>query len=285
MKKLTYLFFVFAVISVLAILVWNFITLPNFSHYESDFSYAADIISKDNFYNSEIGDYSGEILSDTKFSYEVIEERNGVLSIKNIFDVRKVSGEKIFAVERLYGVDSKTGKHVSNYGDKNRSGYLFAPRGLKGQPYTYWHINYDNPANLVFRQEETVKGLKVHRYEANFKADQTDSLGHLPGVPDERGVDLDVNLQVWVEPISGHMVKYEDNTIAFYYDKKTGERIHPWNKFTNTYTNDSIERQVKNAQNQIQKIQLIKTLIPILIGLVGLASLIGGLLSLKFVRH
>ncbi|MBI3633069.1 MAG: ABC transporter substrate-binding protein, partial [Candidatus Vogelbacteria bacterium] len=164
------------------------------------------------------------------------------------------TGEKIFAVERLYGIDAKTGKHVAGFGDKDRDGYLFAPRHLKtGEPFTYWHINYDGPAHMVFAGEENLFGLPVYRYETRYegvKIDQTKNLGYLPGVGVTRGVELEPYLQLWIEPVSGHLVKYKDDTVAYYYDLKTGQRQNPWNHFSNTYTTESVKEQVELAQEE-----------------------------------
>src|SRR3989338_8109313 len=140
--------------------LWILLIAPSLTEIPHDFRYEAAIFSRDNFYDPEKQDFGGEFASDTVFSYEVTGKQEGILIIKNIFDVRTFKGEKIFAVERLYGIDPQTGKHVPGYGDKDREGYLFGPRNLKrGQPFTYWHINYDHPANMVFQGEEIINGL------------------------------------------------------------------------------------------------------------------------------
>ena len=231
-----------------------------------DFYYEANIISLDNFYNSEKNTFSGDTISKTRFLYNVISKKDEVLVIENIFDVRKVTGERIFSVRREYGIDQKTGKHVRGYGDKERSGYLFAPKNLKSkQSFAYWHVNYDAPAEMQFQGEEELLGLKVFRYEADYNADQTANLAHLPGVPEKRGVILDISLQTWIEPITGRLIKYEDNTVAYYYDIKTKERIEPWNKFHNKYTEASIKKQVNIASEEKLKILVFNKLIPMLI--------------------
>jgi hypothetical protein len=247
-----------------------------------DFSYEAEIFSVDNFYDETISDFGGDQISVTRFSYNTIGQRNGVLEIQNVFDVRTPSGDPIFAVERVYGVDPRTGEHVSGHGDKDRQGYLFAPKNLKeGQPFAYWHINYDGPAEMVFVGKESILGLVVYRYESRYEGvniDQTDNLTFLPGVGQSRGVNLDPYLRVWVEPKTGHMIKYEDDTIAYYYDLSTKQRIHPWNKFNNRYTQSSIAEQVRLAKKDIQHQIIVRTIVPISFGALFLVALFGALL-------
>ena len=237
-----------------AILFWFFFVIPNLFKLQKDFTYEAEVLSSDNFYNEAKGEFSGASISATKFSYSVIGEQNGVLTIKNTFDVHKLTGEPIFSVERLYGIDPITGKHVAGFGDKNRDGYLFAPKGLKkGEPFTYWHINYDGPAHMQFAGEETINGLTVYRYETHYEGvtiDQTKNLGFLPGVGVTRGVNLDPYLQLWIEPQTGTLINYKDETTAYYYDLQTGKRLYPWNKFSNTFKHSSITTQVEIAKQK-----------------------------------
>jgi len=259
----------------LLIPLWLFIIAPSLLAIPADFRYEARIHALDNFYNEELGRFEGEKISKTIFSYEVAGREGENLLIKNVFYVRTPEGEKIFSAQRLYGIDSKTGKHVMGYGDKSREGYLFSPRHLQpGQNFTYWHVNYDAPALMQFQEEESINGLKVYRYESNYHADQTVNLRHLPGVPEERGVDVDINLQLWIEPRSGYLVKYEDRATAYYYSITTGERLHPWNQFHNQYLLSSIDEHVAIAKNAQRKIIQVQLLIPLLLGFMGVLLLI-----------
>ncbi len=269
-----------AVLLLAAIPVWMFGIAPNFLKIPRDFSfYEAEIFSVDNFYDAAAGEFGGDQISITEFSYKVTGERDGILEIQNLFDVKTPSGDPIFVVERLYGIDPSTGAHTVGYGDKERDGYLFGPHGLKkDQPFTYWHINYDAPAHLTFVDEESILGLPVYRYESRYDGmdiDQTEQLTHLPGVGVTRGVNLDPYLQVWIEPTTGRMIKYEDDTIAYYYDLATGQRIHPWNKFNNRYTQSSIAEQVRVARAQIKKQTLLNSYVPAGLGMIAAVLLLG----------
>ncbi len=258
--------------------VWIWLIAPQLTKLPADFSYKADVLSLDNFYDATKQAYTGQQRSVTTFSYNVTEVKNNVDIVQNIFDVRTVTGEKIVAIKRLYGIDPKTGKHVAGSGDHDREGYLFAPQNLqKDQPFTYWHVNYDGPANMKFADEEKLFGLPVYRYETHYedvKIDQTANLGFLPEVGKTRGVELEPYLQLWIEPVSGHLVKYKDDTIAYYYDLKTGQKLNPWNHFTNTYTRDSVLAQVGLAKAEKLKITLVQIIIPAFLALLALALII-----------
>jgi len=280
-KSANKILLVLAVLVFAVLPVWIWLVAPQLTKLPADFSYEADVLSIDNFYDEAKNDFSGEARSVTKFSYEVLGEKDGVLTIKNVFDVRTVTGDPIFAVERLYGIDPKTGEHVAGYGDKDRVGYLFAPKGLKyGEPFTYWHINYDGPAHMQFAGEEVINGLKVYRYESRYEGvdiDQTQNLTFLPGVGVTRGINLDPYLQLWIEPVTGYLVKYKDATTAYYYDLQTKQRLHPWNQFGNTYERASVIENTQVAKTQKLITQTTAVTIPLLLFVAALT-----LLSLAF---
>lgn len=250
--------------------------LPYVRIIPADFHYEATIFSLDNFYNEKERHFYGEILSKAKFYYNVIDKKGNVLIVKIIFDVRKPTGEQIFLVERIYGIDRNTGQHITGYGDRDRTGYLFAPRHANKQDFVYWHVNYDTPAFMKFQEEEIIGGLTTYRYQSIYKVDQTTNLYHLPGVPEKMGVEQDVILTTWVDPETGFLIKYEDYTTSWYYDIHTKKRIVPWNKFHNEYSYSSVLKKVEMVKQIRFKVRFLKIYLPVLILFVSFIILIFG---------
>lgn len=255
-----------------AVLTWHVFIAPYILSLSENFSYKADVISYDNFYDEKKQEYGGEQRSITQFYYEAIDQIDSSLQVKNTFDVRSLSGEPIFAVDRIYGVDKNSKRHDQKTGDKKRDGYLFAPqmKGLTPQvsdksPFNYWHINYDQPIGLIYKGEEVLFNTDVYHYQANFVADQTKNLSSLPGVGDSKGITLEVELNLWVEPYSGYLVKYEDFATAYYYDLETGDQLNPWNQFHNRYSDASVSQHSLKAGFERQKIILVEIWIPVLL--------------------
>ncbi|MGB0166454.1 MAG: CHASE domain-containing protein, partial [Luteibaculum sp.] len=231
-----------------------------------DFSYQADIFSIDNFYNEEEARFYGELVSNSKFSFQVIEKKEEGFVIENSFGVTKPDGSEIFSVKRLLGSDPE-GNHVSSLGDKVRVGRIFGPE--KGEDeYTYWHINYDVPIQLKKVAREYIFGLAVEKYEGVIEADQTENLSYLPGVPEKRGVRVKGLLSTWIEPRTGRLIKYEDFARAWYYDVLSGENTIPWNEFHNEFQNTSVIAQVQKAQAQILLIRICQVFFPVFLLLI-----------------
>ncbi len=255
----------------LALVMWRSVLQAEFLEFAQDFSYSASVQSFDNFYNPATKTFSGERQSASTFSYKAVSENNGILMIENKFDVRTLAGEPIFSVLRTYAIDEHTGMHRADGGDHPRDGYLFGPR-MKGwaaqvpdkSEFTYWHVNYDAPALMEYQDNEMLYGLPVYRYEAEFTADQTRELsGVLPDVGKSKGIGLDVTLQLWVEPYTGHIIKYRDDTEAYYYDLKTKAKLYPWNRFHNQTAVESVVLQAKSTALLKEKNLFIQYVIPL----------------------
>lgn len=261
-----------------AAILWRVFVAPEILALPSDFSFSAEIVSVDDFFDEERGVYSGGLYSKTDYKYETISSTDGVSVIKNNFAVRTPDNKPLFAVERLYGIDQKTGMHIAGAGDTDRTGYLFAPKHLKtGESFEYWHVNYDSAATMQFVGTDDLHGLHTYRYETSYEGaniDQTENLSHLPEIGETRGIRLEPYLEIWIEPISGRLIKYHDDTIGYYYNLKTGEKQNPWNHFSNTLHDRSVQENARIAQIEKTKAQTFELYIPILLAILGVALLL-----------
>ena len=93
-----------------------------------DVTWSVGLFSTDNFYDEKLGKYLGEEKTVSTFGYDFKNSKDDVLEIDNFFIVKTNDGEEFVRIERSYGIDKLSGKHVKGYGDKDRDGYLFAPR-------------------------------------------------------------------------------------------------------------------------------------------------------------
>lgn len=258
--------------------IWFFLIAPFLLKISTDFSYKADIISVDNFYDEKNDDFQGEQYSNTQFSYEVVNKNWPILTIKNIFHVATAEGKTIFKAEPLYAINSFTWKHFRHYGDKEREWYLFAPRWLnKKETFLYWHVSNNKSSTMKYAGERLLYWLRVFKFESEYQwpIDQTEFMDHLPGVPEERGVKLGNRISLWVEPLSGYVVKMEERSEEyFYFDKSTGQKIAPYNQFLNVYTEQSVRDHVKCALVARNKAIVIQIVIPVVLFLSLIFSLI-----------
>ena len=265
----------------LLIPVWFFVVQPHIYLLAKDFSFSADIISYDNFYDKEEKSFLGEQRSVTTFRYETKEVENDALFIENTFDVRSLSGESIFSVRRNYVIDRKSGAHVKNPLYQDRNGYLFAPR-MKGpgaivpdkSSFNYWHVNYNEPLPMEFYKEQIISGLRVYVYESNSVIDQTNELtSSLEGVGTLYKMKLFVHFRLYVEPYTGRLVSYEDNVDAIYTDIHTGEELFPWNSFRNSVAPHSVQAIAGMVTVLKQQIIFVNIVVPLVLFVLSMISL------------
>lgn len=257
-----------------AFLFSKYVLTAYFTQLSADFTYSVDIISLDNFYDEEADAFSGDRRSVSTFTYSAVELEGRTLDIENTFDVRTISGDPIISIKREYQVDSYSWINNTEEIESNQSIYLFGPHLKSTQDtFLYRHVNYDDPFEMHLVGTESIEGISLNHYKGKVTVDQTANLTQLPGVPDKRGISTDGELELWIEPVTGWLVKYIDNGSAYYYDQQTKERLNPWNKFSNRFTKSSIEEQVAKAKTMRLAVFAITYGIPALVALLGLLLL------------
>ena len=262
-RAMTGLFFL------LLIPIWILAIGPRLIQIPHDLNHVVQVSSFDNFYDEELGEYVGEKPSSTKLRYVSLVQGDGIISVRNSFDVQSLLGDPVFSVSRAYAVDPISGMHIPG-SESNRNGYLFAPRmmGLLAQAdnkssFEYWHPNYDTPITMAYADTVSQFGFAVYRYESKFSADQTGDLaGKLPGVGQDKGVVLDGQISLWIEPHTGRILRYSDSAEAYFYDLATGKRTHPWNKFRNSTATVSAAEQAQSISLLKQKVFLVSVIVP-----------------------
>ena len=87
------------------------------------------------------------------------------------------------------------------------------------------------------------------------------------------GIELEVNLKLWIEPQTGYLVKYEDHATAYYYDLANKTRLYPWNKFHNEYKTISITEHVVLAERAKILDNVIHIVAPVALVIFGLLGI------------
>jgi CHASE1-domain containing sensor protein len=221
-----------------------------------DFAYSADILSTDNAYDTVNNRFAGERYTRGKFFVRPIADApNGMVEVESNFESNALNGRPASAASQTYQVDPRTGKYASD-GSASEASYLFAPRHIqKETSFRYRHIAYEAPVRMDYADQETLFGLNAYRYESNFRdAARVELTNPSRAVPEGEGVLYTPRIQLWIEPTTGWLLKYEEDTTLSYFDRATGERLRPYHTFTNVFTEESVRQHVQYARTIKQRI-------------------------------
>lgn len=264
--------------SIVAIPVWLFLIAPSLLQLPEDYFFTANVVTSDNFYDNESEEFEGEIYSKTNYVYKTISVENNQAVVWGLSNTRTLDNEPITSIERYYSIDRLTNSHLSGLGDRDRDGYLFAPRNLdKNQSFIFWNLQYDIPETMNYVDTENIDGLNVYHYRSESNTAKTDQRVELELEEEEvlvLGIEIETNTELWIEPVTGSLIKYKDYTNSYTYDLETEERISAWSISTNTFDEDSIAKIVHDARFEKTKHMTVLFYIPILLLLIGLLSLI-----------
>ncbi len=264
-----------------AIPVWRFLVVPELEKIPRDFALKIEFKSYGKSYDSENNvreENQGKVFLDVK----VNSVQGDVIVLDGVFDVRTFSGERIYRNERQYKADRETGKSIIPYG--NQGVWIVFPTHMEKKQYVSPYFVRVDPLKLEFVGEDNPLGLAVYHYSGSDTVDASKAFSFEQGVPEERGITNTVEVDLWIEPISGHIVNIIDKGENFYHDPTTGKILFKRNSYRNIFTYDTMVNQVRIAQNRKMTIHLYGVIIPILLAGIALAMLVSVLLSLKLRR-
>jgi hypothetical protein len=164
-------------------------------------------------------------------------------------------------------------KDVNNSMAKHSGLILKFPIHTKKKSYPFWDAQLrSSQYAMEYRSEETVDGLKVYRFEQTIP--DTDLSARVPRLhyASER--------VAWVEPTTGVIVKGQQ-TVAISLGEPTDPAKVTVLNGTLTFTDENIKAMAKKARDAKAKIDLIQLWVPLFCLLLGLVSLVAGLLLVR----
>jgi hypothetical protein len=279
MTNIQKLFLALFVIFLAVIPVWRFLVAPGLEKMPGNYEASFNLLGTEK-PNYEIGGNSSELLI-----YNGRKETSwfslgaGEVSVDLLFKAETINGEPLFETTKKYEVEVNTRKIVSK---DDSSGYFIPPTHLEKKNYLIQDPTIFEDLELIFVKEDGVMGLPVYNFKGNLtNINSTGGYEFLKLVPEVYSTVDDVTSELWIEPVSGIIVDFKQSGASYYIDRTTNNRIHNLTNYTNKYSDDSIANQVRIAQNEKQKIQLYEIWIPILLGILSLASLIALFASRK----
>jgi hypothetical protein len=158
------------------------------------------------------------------------------------------SGQVIFENAGLYGVDRRTRQNVAGYGDIERSGAFLFPPHLQKTDFTYWDPMFIGARSAVFDHSETINGMTIYVFHfSGTGMDETAGYSYLADVPKRYRTLTDGQGTLWIEPLSGILVDYEERGSSYFVEASSGERLADFHTWSDRYTQQTKEAQLSLA--------------------------------------
>lgn len=188
------------------------------------------------------------------------------------------SGQVLFESAGIYGVDRRTRRNLSGYGNVNRNGQFLFPVHLQRTTYRYWDPIYIGPRTATFERQDMVNGLPVYVFQfAARNLDETAGYTHLPDVPERYQAHTDGEGTLWIEPTSGIVVDYKERGVSYFFDAARRKRAGDFYFWSDHFTAQTKAAQLKSAIAARRRIRTLEIWLPVALLLGGLGCLVMGL--------
>jgi hypothetical protein len=281
MKSISKYFFIALAFLALAALLRYWIG-PLSERLPADYSNETILSETNQFRGSPTGEWQASTLNVRRVD-QTITNLGQASIIEGALHIYHASGEINFETTNLYGIERRTRLNMAGYGDVTRTGqYLFPPH-VQRIEYPIWDPMFIGLRQAAFDHVEIFEGLQVYVFTfSGTGMDETAGYNYLADVPEHYLVQTDGEGTIWVEPLSGMVVDYEDSGVSYFIAPANGVRIADFNQWTEKYTPETRTAQLALARTARLRILLLEIWLPgasMLAGLIWLS--VGSLMYRK----
>ncbi|MDB5726977.1 MAG: hypothetical protein JWQ00_182 [Noviherbaspirillum sp.] len=126
----------------------------------------------------------------------------------------------------IYGVDRRTRANLPGYGNVSRTGSFMFPLHMEQKTYPYWDPSFQGERLAAFERTDNLGGLPVYVFRFVINGlDESEGYSQLPGVPNRYKALTDAAGTIWVEPVSGKIIDYEEKGESILAAVDTGKQV------------------------------------------------------------
>lgn len=185
-----------AIIAALCIIWFDVASQPSLP---ASFSYSADAVASQTTYSSTAPDPIAKRYLTSNIQVDLVGDE-----VKSKVVNATVTGDIISTIITNHSANPASGL----YNNQPSATYVMPPKGLKkGQDFQMRFPTYDAVGAMEFQSEEIIQNLKTYTYKVRFDSPVQGSWG------DEK-VTYTPNLQIWIEPTTGWLIKYQDDAVV-----------------------------------------------------------------------
>lgn len=206
------------------------------------------------------------------------------LRVRDAYMVRDPATQrKIYEYIYEADVDPQTG---INLNPESGGDYFVFPRNVQPRTYTLRNA-YLKGIPAAFQREEEVEGLRTYVFSYKGRGEYTESYAgtaDYPGVAVAPGREIRCKddqfaFRVWVEPVTGEIVKVAESCFSgdYVHDKKSGRALEPVLIWSGDTVGQDVIRRAARIQDERSRILLFTRYLPLALLLLGLGCIAAGL--------
>lgn len=260
-------------------IAWAFVISNSFTErFTEDWSWEANILGGTAFADEETGQFPDTPMEDDPVN---IAERN--MTVKTVDgDVVEVEDDYrtfdpatnavLWEFAYTAEVDTETAKHaVGDYKDD----YFLFPADTEKTTYPVRNSTYQG-IPMSFEKEEEVLGLDTYVFTYEGDLENTVAYSYIEFEEGQGVICFDFEINYWVEPRTGEIIKYREWCPGDYVVDENGERLYGLQRWSTETTGDDLIRRADVIKDRLRTMTLHSLYIPLASGLLGIVALVTG---------
>jgi hypothetical protein len=211
--------------------------------------------------------------------------QSGALELEDRFLIKDVlTGTTTWEYNVSAQVATRTGAHTKK---EYQGDYFLFPRNVEQKTYKL-RLSYLKGIPVIFQREEDVKGLATYLFAYHGRGEYTEAYAgtaEYPGTKVQPGQEIkgandQLVFKVWVEPVTGEMIKIEENCNSndYIYDIASGKQLAAVDRWAGETAGDDVINRVDTVTKERAKLLRLTRDIPL--GLLAAGLLCFGLVML-----
>ena len=254
-KKYVFQGIVIFSVAVSVLLFWGIVIISEFDKLPLDYELYVEYDGQTQTSEHVFGELSPEFRFKETFFQRVVGYNGDIITINStLSDIRLDTGKEFFHIEKTYYVNRIS--HMHSNMDEKQFGFL---PNVQKQNYDFFHPLIFGDATLIFQNVEKIEDLEV--YVFNAKTNFRDiSFAYPQFTPNE--ILTDTVSTLWIEPISGNLIRYENNWIDYSMNDKEQKHIVQKGGIRTTLFTEHI--LIESTKIKIENITFNHQVIPVL---------------------
>lgn len=159
------------------------------------------------------------------------------------------SGELIFESTGIYGVDRASRMNLAGFGNTDRTGQFLFPPAIQRTAYTFWDAMFIGQRRAVFEDIVNLEGITVYRFHfTGTDMDETAGYESLPNVPEKYHVRTEGEGTLWLEPVTGLLVDYQESGTSYFVDPVSEQKMADFFTWKAAFTTETRQSQLLKAR-------------------------------------